>query len=210
MDIQFYGANCIVLSGKQARIVIDDNLAEMGGKTVSKEGDITLFTTAHSGPAGAGTSKIVIDQPGEYEVSGVSIYGIAARAHMDEEKGKTATMYKIVFEDLSVLVAGHIYPELSDAQLEAIGMIDVLFVPVGGNGYTLDGVGALKIIKKVEPKLIVPTHYDDPKLHFEMPQQSLEQALKALAMEPKDTVPKLKLKPADLVETNGLIVIEKV
>jgi len=207
MDIQFYGANCITLSNKQARVVIDDNLAELGAKSVAKEGDVALFTTKHANPSVS--AKIVIDQPGEYEVSGVSIFGIPARAHMDEEKVKSATMYKLVFDDLSVLVVGHVYPELSDAQLEAIGMIDVLFVPVGGNGYTLDGVGALKLIKKIEPKLVIPTHYDDAKLTFPVPQQTLEQGLKALAMEPKDTVAKLKLKQADMGETTGLIVLEK-
>jgi L-ascorbate metabolism protein UlaG (beta-lactamase superfamily) len=207
MEIQFYGANCITLSNKQARVVIDDNLAALGGKTVAKEGDVALFTAKHTKPAAA--AKIVIDQPGEYEVSVVSIYGIPARAHMDEEKVKSATMYKLVFDDISVLIAGHVYPELSDAQLEAIGMIDVLFVPVGGNGYTLDGIGALKLVKKIDPKLIIPTHYDDSKLKFEMPQQTLEQGLKALAMEPKETLPKLKLKSiSDLAELKGLIVLE--
>jgi L-ascorbate metabolism protein UlaG (beta-lactamase superfamily) len=207
MDIQFHGANCITLGAKRARIVIDDNIAELGGKSVAKEGDVTLFTLPHKG--GVAGAKIVIDQPGEYEVSGVSIYGIAARAHMDEEKQKTATMYKLLLEDLNILVTGHVYPELSDDQLEAIGMIDVLFVPVGGNGYTLDGIGALKLIKKVEPKLIIPTHYDDPKLSFPMPQQTLEQSFKALAMEPKETISKLKLKPGDLADTTSLIVLEK-
>jgi L-ascorbate metabolism protein UlaG (beta-lactamase superfamily) len=207
MDIQFYGANCIVISDKQTRLVIDDNLADLDGKTVTKDGDVSLFTGAHGIPAA--NTKIVIDQPGEYEVSGISVYGIPARAHMDEDKVKSATMYKIVFEDLSLLVAGHVYPELSDAQLESIGMIDVLFVPVGGNGYTLDGIGALKLIKKIEPKLIIPTHYDDAKLNLPMPQQSLEQALKSLAMEPKETVAKLKLKRADLGETAGLVVLER-
>ncbi|HEV7454975.1 MAG TPA: MBL fold metallo-hydrolase [Candidatus Saccharimonadales bacterium] len=206
MDIQFYGANCITLSNKQARVVIDDNLASFGGKSVAKEGDVALFTAKHTAPAAS--AKIVIDKPGEYEVSGVSVYGIPARAHMDEDKSKTATMYKLVFDDISVLITGHVYPELSDAQLEAIGMIDVLFVPIGGNGYTLDGIGALKLIKKIDPKLIIPTHYDDPKLNFEVPQQTLEQGLKAMAMEPKETVGKLKLKSADLAEAKGLIVLE--
>jgi L-ascorbate metabolism protein UlaG (beta-lactamase superfamily) len=197
MEIQFYGANCITLSNKQARVVIDDNLAALGGKTVC------FAVNSATSPS------LATDQPGEYEVSGVSIYGIPARAHMDEEKVKSATMYKLVFDDISVLIAGHVYPELSDAQLEAIGMIDVLFVPVGGNGYTLDGIGALKLVKKIDPKLIIPTHYDDSKLKFEMPQQTLEQGLKALAMEPKETLPKLKLKSiSDLVELKGLIVLE--
>jgi len=207
MDVQFYGANCIVISSKQARLVVDDNLAELGSKTVAKEGDIAVFTSGSATPAHA--AKLVVDQPGEYEVSGVSIYGIAARSHMDNEDQKTATMYKVVLDDTNLLITGHIYPELSDDQLEAIGMVDVMFIPVGGNGYTLDGIGALKLIKKVEPKLVIPTHYDDPSLKFEVPQQPLDQALKSLAMEPKETVPKLKLKGSELSDVTNLVVLEK-
>lgn len=208
MDIQFYGANCIGLSTKQARLIIDDNLADLGAKSVMREGDIVLFTSAHPDPAQ--TPKLVIDQPGEYEVSGISVQGIAARSHMDEEKGKSSTMYKIMAEDLSVLVAGHIYPELSDTQLEAIGMVDVLFIPVGGNGYTLDAVGALALIKKIEPKLVIPTHYADAKLNFPVPQQELADALNALAMEPKETTAKLRIKHADLTEAGlQLVVLER-
>ena len=44
MDMQFYGANCVVLSSKQNRVVIDDNLATLGSKSVTKDGDICLFT----------------------------------------------------------------------------------------------------------------------------------------------------------------------
>ncbi len=207
MDIQFYGANCIVLATKQSRVVVDDNLAELGAKTVAKEGDVALFTGPHANPTQNPT--LMIDHPGEYESASVSIYGIGARAHMDEEGKKTATIYKVIAEDLNLLFTGHIYPELSDEQLENIGMVDVMFVPVGGNGYTLDPIGALKLIKKIEPKLVVPTHYDDGKLTFPVPQQTLEQALKALAMEPKETVAKLRLKPADLGETTQLAVLER-
>lgn len=207
MDVQFYGANCITLGTKQTRIVVDDTLAELGGKSITKAGDISLFTTIHAAPKQE--VKIVIDQPGEYEVSGVLVYGIAARSHVDEEGKKTATMYKIVVDDLRILVVGHIYPELTDKQLEKIGMIDVMFVPVGGNGYTLDGIGALKLIKKVEPKLVVPTHFDMPELQLPVPQQPLADALKALAMEPQQTVAKLKIKSADLQDATQLVVLEK-
>jgi len=207
MDMQWYGANCIVIAGKQARVVIDDNLTDLGAKSVIKEGDIVLFTGAHSEPAHS--PKLLIDQPGEYEVSGVSVYGIATRSHMDEDKKKTNTLYKIMTDDLNILVTGHIYPELSDDQLEAIGTVDVMFVPVGDHGYTLDAIGALKLIKKVEPKLVVPTHYDDAKLNFPVPQQSLDDALKELAMEPKETLSKLRVKPAELTDTTQLVILER-
>lgn len=208
MDAQFHGANCITITTKHARIVIDDNLAELGAKPVIREGDIALFTNAHGDPAHP--AKLVIDHPGEYEVAGVSIFGIAARAHVDTNDVKTSTIYKIIIDDLSFLVVGHIYPELSEPQLEAIGMVDIMFVPVGGNGYTLDPVGALKILKEVEPKLVVPTYYDDPSLNFSVPAQTLEQAVKTLAMEPKETTPRLRLKTVEAQDNTQLIVLQRV
>lgn len=94
-------------------------------------------------------------------------------------------------------------------------MVDVMLIPVGGNGYTLDPVGALKIIKKIEPKVLIPTHYDDGHgssaggLNYEVPQQTLEQAITALSMEPKETVQKLKLKGGEMPETMQLIILER-
>jgi L-ascorbate metabolism protein UlaG (beta-lactamase superfamily) len=208
MDVQFYGANCITISNKKVRIVIDDNLEDLGQKSVTKAGDVALYTGAHSVPKVE--TQLVIDHPGEYEVSEVSIYGVAVRAHMDEPNKRDATAYKIILDDVRFLVTGHIYPELSERQLEAIGTVDVMFVPVGGSGYTTDAIGALKLIKKIEPKIIIPTHYDDKGLKFPVPQQSLDQALTELAMEPKERVEKLKLKSSDLGEgLQQLIVLEK-
>jgi hypothetical protein len=206
MDLQFHGANCISFTHKGSRIVIDDNLAELGAKSVTKADDVALFTGAH-GDAG-GPARLTLDSPGEYEVSDVSVAGIAARAHIDEG-GLNATMFKLATGDVSVLVTGHIYPDLTPEELEAIGIIDLLIVPVGGNGYTLDPVGALKLIKEIEPKLVVPTHYADPALKYPVPQKSLADALKELAMEPKETVSKLKLKPGELSDLTQLNLLEK-
>lgn len=207
MDLQFYGGNCVSLSNKQVRIVVDDNLADLGAKSVIKEGDICLFTGAHATPTG--NPKIVIDQPGEYEVSGVSVSGLQARAHIDEVGQRNATVFKLTIDDIRIVVTGHIFPELSENELEELGVVDVLIIPVGGNGYTLDGVGALNIIKEIEPKLIIPTHYADKGLHFAVPQQTLEDALKAISMEPKEKTPKLRLKPGDLADIAQLVVLER-
>lgn len=207
MEIQYYGANCVRLTTKKASITVDDNLSAAGLGSAVKAGDIALFT----GPVSTlkAEPKIIINQPGEYEVSDASIQGIAARAHMDEPGKQSATIFKIIGEDIKVVVVGHVYPDLSDDQLEALGTIDVMIVPVGGNGYTLDALGALKLIKKIEPKIIIPTHFDEPGITYEVPQQPLEVALKALAMEPKETVPKLKLKPGDIAETSQLVILER-
>jgi len=206
MDLQFYGANCVTLSYKGQRVVVDDNLEELGAKSILKSDDVALFTSRHEADQPA---RLVLDGPGEYEVADISIIGLRAQAHIEEKGQKSATMFKLVIGDLRVLISGHIYPELDGPQLEAIGVVDVLIVPVGGNGYTLDPVGALKLIKDIEPKLIIPTHYNDKALKFPVPQQELSQALKEIGMEPRETVAKLRLKPGELSDVMQLVVLEK-
>lgn len=207
MDIQFYGANCCTLSAKGVRIVVDDNLEELGLKSVAKAGDILLFTGPHA--LSGVDPKIVVSGPGEYEVAGLSITGIAARAHIDEPGGKSATMYKITTDDATYLITGHIYPDLSEGQLEQIGMVDVMIVPVGGSGFTLDAGGAMQVIKKVEPKLVVPTHYADNSIHYVVPQQTLEQTIKNMGMEPKETALKLRFKPSEASDATQLVVLTR-
>jgi L-ascorbate metabolism protein UlaG (beta-lactamase superfamily) len=205
VELQFYGANCVSLTHKGRRVVIDDNLADLGAKSIVKGEDVALFTGTHGGTSGAR----LFDSPGEYEVADISVIGIGARAHIEEEGRLGATMFKLVVGELSVLFTGHVYPELSESQLEAIGTIDLLVVPVGGNGYTVDPAGALKLIKDIEPKLVIPTHYADKALKYPVPQQELANALKELAMEPKETVTKLRLKPSELSDVTQLIILEK-
>jgi hypothetical protein len=207
MELQYYGANCLRLSAKKAQIAVDDNLAKLGLKSITKPGDISLRTSREF-PEHK-DSFFRAELPGEYEVSGVVIHGIAARAHMDEEGKQTAVIYTIEADDTKVLVLGHIYPELSEDQLEQIGVVDIAVVPVGGNGYTLDGVGALKVIKQIEPKVVIPTHYDDAKIKYEVPQAPLADAVKGLGMEISETLAKYRIKPSELSDTSRLIVLER-
>lgn len=206
MEFQYYGGNCVRITTKNAMFVIDDTLKKLGLKSITKHDNVALFTTIPSEPSDA---RLTIADPGEYEVSEVSIFGIAARAHMDEEGKKTATMYKLLFDDTRVCILGHVYPDLTEDQLEEIGVVDILVVPVGGNGYTLDGVGALHLIKQIEPKIVIPTHYDDSAIKYEVPQQPLAEALKGLGMEPIATVAKFKPKASDFSETTQVVVLER-
>ncbi len=206
MDIQFYGGNCIVINTKAVRVVVDDNLIDLGAKSVAKASDLAIFTSAHAPVEGA---RAVLDRPGEYEVASISTYGIPVRAHMDEPGQKTGVMFKLIVGDTNIAVLGHMYPDISEADLERLGMVDILFVPVGGNGYTLDPIGALKLIKKIEPKLAIPTHYEDKTLKYPVPQQPLAEALKVIAMEPLETTQRLKIKAAEYADTTHLIVLER-
>lgn len=207
MDIKFFGANCIRLQNKKAGVVVDDNLQSLGQKSITKENDLSIYTQKQEEDK-IPKSVFYVDRPGEYEVLNVSIKGISARSHIDEPDKKSAVMYRLVMNDLKIGIVGHIYPEISDEQLESLGMIDVLFIPVGGNGFTLDAIGALKIIKKIGPSIVIPTHYKDPKLKYEVPQDSIEEIRKVLSMEPAEKLESLTLKGREFAEGTRLVILE--
>jgi L-ascorbate metabolism protein UlaG (beta-lactamase superfamily) len=206
LELQYFGANCLRLTAKKAQIVVDDNLEKLGLKTITKPGDISLRTHLD---VPVHEARFAADMPGEYEISGVIIHGVAARSHMDEEGKHSATFYVMEVDGVKAGIAGHIYPDLSEDQLEQIGMLDILVVPVGGSGYTLDGVGALKVIKQIEPKVVIPVHYADKAIKYEVPQAELADALKNLGMEVAETVDKYKYKAAELTDAARLVVLNR-
>ena len=206
MELQYHGANCISILTKKVRVVIDDNLSQVGLKSIIKPEDVTIYTNTQDNYQ---DSRLVISDPGEYEVSEVSVFGIPARSHMDEKGQESATIFKIQYEDIRVGVVGHIHPDISEEYIEELGAVDILVVPVGGNGYTLDGIGALSVIKKFDPKVVIPTHYADSKITYPVPQQDLAEALKGLSMEPNDTLSKFKPKSSDLIDGLSLVVLER-
>ena len=57
--------------------------------------------------------------------------------------------------------------KLSDSQLEQVGTVDVLMIPVGGT-YTLDSHQAAKVVKQFEPKIVIPMHYKVPGLNLDL------------------------------------------
>lgn len=209
MDFQFKGANCVVITTKEGVLITDPNLATLGAKQPSfSKIDVCLLTDPSFRPTET-AGAFVVDCPGEYEVKGYAVRGIPTRSHLAKEgEADLRTIYRVSSGELNVAILGHIYPELTDEELEALGMIDVLFIPIGGNGYTLDAVGAAKLVKLIDPKLVVPTHYADPSLSYPMPQSDLEPFLKELGA-PHQEVEKLKLKKETLGESLSVCVLKK-
>ena len=85
-----------------------------------------------------------------------------------------------------------------------MGEVDVVIIPVGNHETTLSGSDALSIIKNIEPFVVIPTHYADSKIKYDTPQATLAEALKELAMEPSETVPKIKFKAANFIEGDAV------
>ena len=194
------------IGNKKVTVLIDDNLKEYGLSSVATAEDIAIFTIDK---ATKNPHRFLIEGPGEYEISEVSVHGIPVQAHLDES-GLRATMYSIHMLGFSIGILGHIHPSLSEEQLEKLGLLDVLIIPVGGNGFTLDAIGAASLVKKIEPKIVIPTHYADKDLSYEVPQAELDVFLTAMGASEPERTDTLKLKESELGEKTRVVILERV
>jgi len=201
MEITYYGSNCIKLATKKVAVVIDDTIDK--GNAVAQKDDIVIATNKVIKRHDKG--RFVINSPGEYEVSEVSVHGIASHLHFDE--AALSTLYAIHMNGYSIAVIGHSVGKLSEAQLEALGVVDILIIPVGGHGYTLDAVAASALIKEIEPKMVIPTHYDDSVTAYEVAQAPLSEFLKVYGGSDQEQIPSLKLKDPILSEKTQVVTL---
>lgn len=194
-EIEYKGGNTVVIATKKATIVTDPKTSLVGLKDIVIKDAIEIATEerfATNGP----DAKLVIDGPGEYGVSDFDIKGLPVQRHLDSEgQPLLGTMYRIEVGDVRIGLLGNVYEKLHEDQLEELGVLDILILPVGGNGYTLDATGAANIVQRIDPKVVIPVHYDDKALKYEVPQGSLSEFVTELKA-PVETVTKFKLKSA--------------
>lgn len=194
-EVEYKGANSVVISTKKGTIVTDPKLSLVGLKDANVKDSIEIATEVRFA-LNTDTARLVIEGPGEYGISDFDIRGIAAQRHLDSESDpKASTIYRIEAGEIRVALIGNIYEKLSEVQLEELGLIDVLIIPVGGNGYTLDATGAVTLTRLIDPKIVVPIHYADPAIKYEVPQDDFETFAKELGGTVEEA-PKLKLKSA--------------
>ena len=192
MEFELDGGNAVTVTTKNAKLQVDINGQEPA-TALHKKTNI-LLATQEPLAKDPGGDVFFIHSPGEFEVSGLSVMGVAARAHMDEEGASSAVVYRVATHNVYVAVLGHVHPSLNDTVLESIGQIDVLVVPIGGNGYTLDAVGAARLVRKIEPKVVIPTHYAMDGVTYEVPQNELEAFTKELGVADVEETDKFKVK----------------
>jgi L-ascorbate metabolism protein UlaG (beta-lactamase superfamily) len=194
MDLQYYGANCIKITTKKSVVVIDPQSDITKIKIDLKKVNTVLATQPASSPSES-DGLFIIDGPGEYEFEDYSVKGMPAQLHTASTGDRSTTMYRFSSNDIKILITGHIDGKLSNEQLESIGVVDVVIVPVGGSGYTLDAVSAAGVVRSVEPKMVIPVHSSDDELAYEVPQQALELFVKELgAPVAEEIVEKYKFK----------------
>jgi L-ascorbate metabolism protein UlaG (beta-lactamase superfamily) len=195
----------------QVSLVIDPYDETTGLRVPKLEADILLVThdhPDHNNIKAVSGNHFLISEPGEYEIKDIFIHGIPAfhDSSYGKERGKTI-IYTIEAEGIRICHLGDLgQKELTEDQVEKIGNIDILMIPVGGV-YTISSKEAVKIISQIEPKIVVPMHYQISKLKIKL--ESPEKFLKAMGVKSPETLNKLTLKKKDIPEEGMEIKILK-
>lgn len=167
MNIQYYGHSCFKLTTKPAGRGQDDVIVffdpfdkRVGIRPPQGQADVALVSHNHYDHNNTDALKgepVVIDIPGEYSVKGVNIVGIQT-IHGPSEDPVPNIVFMVDSEDLRVCHLGDLGTELTEKQLDEISTVDVLMIPIGGK-HTMDSKEAIELIRKIEPKIVIPMHY---------------------------------------------------
>jgi len=189
-------------------VITDPFPPELGYSLASPAASIVTVShqhPSHSYIQGISGEPRIIRGPGEYEISGVLIIGVAT--YHDNEGGSKRgknTVYLMEVDGIAVCHLGDLGHVLTSEQVEEIGDVDVLLLPVGGVS-TIDAAMAAEVIRQLEPKAVVPMHYKTPVINREL--DPVEKFLKEMGMEQIEPRPKLSLTRSNLPASTQVFVL---
>ena len=205
MLIQYYGDFCFKITTKPGGratedVVIWTDPLTKGAGLRSPQGNPDVLIASHEDPKNPIDSKdgsIVLNMPGEYSVLGIGFQGYPSfrDSSAGSERGQN-TVFTFESEDLHMVYLGALGHELSPDMLDKITNTDIPFLPVAGKD-TLTTALAVDLVKKIEPKVIIPMHFAMSGLTLATVQPPKEFA-QALGATSGETVAKLNLKKKDL------------
>lgn len=200
MQITWHGHSCFTLKGSKATVVTDPyDSTKLGLKLPSLSADLVTCSHTHPGhhsPDKVSGTKLYFDEPGEYEVHEVPFTGVASwHNSKDEEDRGPNTIFAFTIDDLNVCHLGDLGHVPTTDQIDQMGDVDILLLPVGGVT-TLSVKKTKELIEKIDPRVVIPMHYQLPGLKYTL--GSLDEFLKELGLTAPEKLATLKIEKKDL------------
>ena len=162
MKIIYYGHACFAFISKEGTTVITDPYTKVGYELPS-DLSADVVTTSHGhfdhNYTQAVKAKRIVSQAGRFQVNEVEIIG--DNSYHDQEQGRLRgnnIFFKYNIDGMRLCHLGDLGESISSEIISRIGIVDVLFIPVGGT-YTLDGTQAKDYARAIGAKVVIPMHY---------------------------------------------------
>ncbi len=209
MDISWLGHSCFRIRGSHAIVITDPYSPDLGyslGKPTARIVTVSHHHPGHSYTQGIGGEPRLVTGPGEYEIGGVLIIGVATFHDGDRgrKRGKN-TAYLMEIDEISVCHLGDLGHVLTAEQVEELDNVDVLLLPVGGVS-TINAPMAAEVVRQLEPKVIVPMHYKTSALSREL--EPVEKFLKEIGVKQVTPQPKLSLTKSSLPDSTQVFLLD--
>jgi L-ascorbate metabolism protein UlaG (beta-lactamase superfamily) len=211
MEITWFGHSCFRLTERGMATVATDPFDHRtaGYEALKLKADIV--TISHDAPGhnyvtGVKGKEHVITGPGEYEIGGVFITGVQTNGHhkrTDDEPRNT--LYVFDFDGVTVAHLGDLRGVPSQADIEALGDVDVALVPVGGGG-GLTAAKAVEVISLLEPGIVIPMHYGTRASNIKL--APLSKFLKEMGLGDVEPQPSLKVTRGAAPEETRVVVLD--
>jgi len=215
MNISWYGQSCFKLQSKEVVLITDPFDKKTGLKPPFGAADIVTVSHDHSDHNNFQTLKnnpFLVDSAGEYEIKKVTVRGV--ESYHDNMNGKergSNVIYVIEMEDITICHLGDLgQNSLQDKQLEKIGPIDILLIPIGGVS-TIDWKESNNIISQIEPRIIIPMHYKIPEVAGDLLKlDDINNFAKEHRISPNDAIDKFNIRKKDLPQEKAQVTIMKI
>ena len=209
MEISWLGHSCFRIKGRQATVITDPYPPDLGyslGKLTAHIVTVSHRHPGHSYIQGISDEPRLVTGPGEYEINGVLITGIATfhDSEKGEKRGKN-NVYLIEVDEILVCHLGDLGHVLTAEQVEEIGSVDVLLLPVGGVS-TINAPMAAEVVRQIEPKVVVPMHYKTSALSREL--EPVERFLKEIGVNQVESQSKLSLTRSSLPVSTQVFLLD--
>jgi L-ascorbate metabolism protein UlaG (beta-lactamase superfamily) len=209
MEIVWYGLSCFRLTERGlATVVTDPYDASTGLPALKLKADIV--TVSHDAPGhnylkAVKGERRVITGPGEYEIGGVFVTGIRMEPRDPKKNGaKASTLYVFDFDGLAVAHLGDLAYVPTQAQIEDLGAVDIVLVPVGGGG-ALGASEAAEVVSLIEPSIVVPMHFKAGKEELKL--APVARFLSEMGISKAEPVPVLKVVKSSLSDETQVVVL---
>jgi len=214
MEITWYGHSCFRLTERNYATVVTDpfDSKAVGYDSLKLKSDIV--TVSHDAPGHSNTDAVkgvsyTIDGPGEFEIGGVFITGVQSDSGSGKKKSKEPsarnTIYVFDYDGITVAHLGDLKQTPTQSEIESLGTVNVVLVPVGG-GNGLNAAKAAEVISLIEPNLVIPMHYSTPAAKVSL--DSLNKFIKEMGLSKAETQPSLKVTRSGLPNETHVIVLD--
>lgn len=208
MEITWYGLSCFRLTERNKISVVTDPFSDkIGLPPLKLKADVVTVShdeRGHNNLEAVKNEPRLINTPGEYELGGVFITGLAMH-HIDGEIARANLAFSYQYDDLTVLHLGDLAHIPNQSTIESLGEIHVLLLPVGG-GNSLRASQAAEVVALIEPHYVIPMHYAQPGLKLDL--EPLEKFLKAMGASNVQEAESLKLNSSEAPDQPHLVVLQ--